>query len=407
MPIRESIFRPKKGEFPVERIVIGLPGYVIKKVVSVRPAILEVAWTGQPSCPDCGAHHLRTKDSFWRKLKSICLHDRPSTLIVRCHKYTCLNCGRYFNTRLPGVKLWGRATELLKKSVFSAYNKGCSNKDIAQDNQIGVATVERYYHQMIVHKEGHFRTKVCPRVLGIDEHRFTRRHGFVTTFCDLQKRKIVDIALGKDNARLYNFLRSLKGRERVRIVCIDMNSAYRSLVRQWFPNAVIVSDRFHVIRLVQHHMAKVCKLLDEEHVAYGRGRLLRLLMTRRDRLRPEHLKKLEQYFEKQPALQAVYEFCHDLNDLLRLKGQNKQDCRHSIRNLLGRLKQLRQSPFKAMRTLGRTLTCWQEEVARMFRFTRNNGITEGFHRKMKLIQRRAYGFRNFENYRLRVRVLCG
>ncbi|WP_278043961.1 transposase [Legionella nagasakiensis] len=39
-------------------------------------------------------------------------------------------------------------------------------------------------------------------------------------------------------------------------------------------------------------------------------------------------------------------------------------------------------------------------------FTINNGITEGFHRKMKLIQRRAYGFRNFENYRLRVKVLC-
>ncbi|QBS11512.1 hypothetical protein E4T54_01450 [Legionella geestiana] len=36
----------------------------------------------------------------------------------------------------------------------------------------------------------------------------------------------------------------------------------------------------------------------------------------------------------------------------------------------------------------------------------SNGITEGFHRKMKLIQRRAYGFRNFENYRTRVRVLC-
>ncbi len=37
----------------------------------------------------------------------------------------------------------------------------------------------------------------------------------------------------------------------------------------------------------------------------------------------------------------------------------------------------------------------------------SNGITKGFHRKMKLIQRRAYGFRNFENYRLRVIVLCG
>jgi hypothetical protein len=38
----------------------------------------------------------------------------------------------------------------------------------------------------------------------------------------------------------------------------------------------------------------------------------------------------------------------------------------------------------------------------MWRFTRNNGITEGFHDKMELINRQAYGFRNFENYRLRV-----
>ena len=41
------------------------------------------------------------------------------------------------------------------------------------------------------------------------------------------------------------------------------------------------------------------------------------------------------------------------------------------------------------------------------RFTKNNRITEGFHRKMKLIQRRAYGYRNFKNYRLRVLVECG
>ncbi|MGL5742571.1 MAG: transposase, partial [Legionella sp.] len=43
----------------------------------------------------------------------------------------------------------------------------------------------------------------------------------------------------------------------------------------------------------------------------------------------------------------------------------------------------------------------------MWRFSKSNGITEGFHRKMKLIQRRAYGFRKFENYRVHVKVLCG
>jgi len=46
------------------------------------------------------------------------------------------------------------------------------------------------------------------------------------------------------------------------------------------------------------------------------------------------------------------------------------------------------------------------EIARMWHFTRNNGIAEGFHNKMKIISRHAYGFRNFENYRLRVQVSC-
>jgi hypothetical protein len=37
----------------------------------------------------------------------------------------------------------------------------------------------------------------------------------------------------------------------------------------------------------------------------------------------------------------------------------------------------------------------------MWRFTKNNGITEGLHNKMEMLSRRAFGFRNFENYRMR------
>jgi transposase len=42
-----------------------------------------------------------------------------------------------------------------------------------------------------------------------------------------------------------------------------------------------------------------------------------------------------------------------------------------------------------------------EPIACTWRLARNNGITEGFPRKLKLIQLSAYGFRNFENYRPR------
>ena len=49
----------------------------------------------------------------------------------------------------------------------------------------------------------------------------------------------------------------------------------------------------------------------------------------------------------------------------------------------------------------------QQPIVAMWRFSKSNGITEGFHNKMEMISRRAYGFRNFENYRLRVLTHCG
>ena len=133
--------------------------------------------------------------------------------------------------------------------------------------------------------------------------------------------------------------------------------------------------------------------------------MMRLLLTRRYRLTDSKKERLRTYFAGRPDVESLYEFLHETVDLLRVRAQCVDSCRSYVAELLNKIDQLRKTPFAPLRTLGKTLHNWREEVARMFRFTRNNGITEGFHRKMKLIQRRAYGFRNFENYRLRVRVL--
>ncbi len=68
--------------------------------------------------------------------------------------------------------------------------------------------------------------------------------------------------------------------------------------------------------------------------------------------------------------------------------------------------QLRESGLAQLMQLGETLYNWKNEIALMWRFTRNNSMTEGFHTKMEPINRQAYGFRNFNNYRMRVKVLC-
>jgi transposase len=78
-----------------------------------------------------------------------------------------------------------------------------------------------------------------------------------------------------------------------------------------------------------------------------------------------------------------------------------------IPQLIELIETLKASGFKSLVTLVKTLANWDEAIVCMWRFSKSNGITEGFHRKMKLIQRRAYGFKNFDNYRLRVIAECG
>jgi len=98
--------------------------------------------------------------------------------------------------------------------------------------------------------------------LGIDEHFFTRRKGFATTFCDLKNHTIYDVVPVRSEPALETFLERLEGKERVRIVCIDLSSTYRALVRKQFPHAQIVADRFHVIRLVNQHFLSCWREID-------------------------------------------------------------------------------------------------------------------------------------------------
>ena len=87
---------------------------------------------------------------------------------------------------------------------------------------------------------------------------------FATTFCDLSKHRIFDIAKGRSATDLLPFLEQLPGRERVKVACIDLSIIYRNIIKKYFPKALIVADRFHVVRLVEHAFMKTCHSINTE-----------------------------------------------------------------------------------------------------------------------------------------------
>jgi transposase len=329
---------------------------------------------------------------------------RHCRLHVRARKWLCLDCARQFRQRLPGALPSQRATEPFREAIFRQHLDGINRSRLGRRESIGAATVERYFLHGLQRQFAQRHSLRCPSVLGIDEHFFTRRKGFATTFCDLKNHTIYDVVLGRSEASLEAYLQRLEGKERVRIVCMDLSSTYRAVVRRHFPKARIVADRFHVIRLINQQFLACWRQIDP--VASKHRGLLSLMRRHRHNLKPEQRPRLAAYLAEHPAMEAIYRFKQRLCYLLLKKHKTRLQCRHLAHRLLTAIAELKAAGLAEMVQLGNTLEAWSAEIACMWRFTRNNGITEGFHNKMETISRVAYGFRNFENYRRRVKVLC-
>jgi transposase len=387
---------------------IGLKGYDPLQDRQSIPSALHV----QPEpgiapkcCPHCGGTRLLSKGRYQRKVRHLDCFKEPTRLIVHTRRFRCVSCSRSFIPRLPGVLPGRHSSEPFREEIYRQHHDGICAKTLAARQSLGQATVARIYHQFTIRKAAERLSLDCPRYLGIDEHTLHQSQRFCTTFCDLKNRRIFDVQPGKSEADLVGFLRKLKGRERVKVVCIDLSSPYRSLIRRYFPKARIVADRFHVVRVVQHHFMRLARLLAAD-LKNHRGNLAALRKAP-ERLDERQRARLDKLFAAHPILETLHREMHQLRQLMNHKLQSRKQCKEHINRLLATIQSLRANQAAPLQTLAATLEDWIEPIACMWRFARNNGITEGFHRKMKLIQRRAYGFRNFENYRLRVIAQCG
>jgi hypothetical protein len=160
------------------------------------------------------------------------------------------------------LSAFARATEAYRLEVFEAHEGGVSQRRLTTIHRIGSATVERWYQSYVKQRVSELSGRTCPQVLGIDEHVFSRKQGYATTLVDLKNHKVFDVVLGRSEPSLRRYLSRLQGREHVKVVVMDLSETYRQIVRKYFPNAQIVADRFHVVRLVNQHFLKLWQQQD-------------------------------------------------------------------------------------------------------------------------------------------------
>lgn len=386
--------------------IIGLPDFKIISYKGVKTIEIEAEYTGKRACPHCQSQRLRKKDTLSRTFKHHTIGINKSILIMKTYKFLCRDCGRYFNERFNGINPYQRFTEPFKEQVGLRHHHGTSKRVTASDLGIGEATVERYYHRYLTLQSIETKNASCPKILGIDEKHFTKKQGYMTTLVNLKKHKIFDITLGRSEASLKDYILKIPDRDNCRVILMDLSNTFRNLAHKYFKNAIVVADRFHVVRLINHHFLKTWSLLDPE----GKKSKGLISMMRRhewSQFNPKSKERLMKYLDENPAIKVVYEFKQELMKLILSRVHSRREAQPLVERFLETLKSLQESPFAPMATLGTTLFEWKNEIARMWRFSKTNSITEGLHRRIDEILNRAYGMRNFNNFRIRVKAYAG
>ena len=213
---------------PKFNTILNLPGFSIKKVSGYQPLLLDIQYNRLPRCGHCESKRVRKKDSFMRTVKHETVGHRRTLLRFKAYKLYWHQCQRYSNQRFPGIGKYQRATERLKVQIYQQHTLGVSQKDLSHQFVLGTATIERWYQRQYELEDRESMNRLCPTVLGIDEHFFSRKQGFATTLCDLRKNKIFDIVKGRSEKDLAEYLQNLPGKERVKVIKMnnDVTAGY-------------------------------------------------------------------------------------------------------------------------------------------------------------------------------------
>jgi transposase len=165
-----------------------------------------------------------------------------------------------------------------------------------------------------------------------------------------------------------------------------MWGGFQKVIKEAFPNALIVIDRFHVMKLVNKSLNKIRLLLELKGL---KNRCL-LLKNRTD-LTEEEEPELERLLKHSPCLAIAYELKEELRDIYETSTTVKMGLRRFQKWLI--------SARCFFHQTAETLEKYTQEICHYFIQKTTSAVMEGINNKIKLIIRQSYGFNTFDSLR--------
>ena len=348
-------------------------------------------------CPGCGSLKISCHaKGRYRLKKHGHFQEKLIYLKIKRDRLICLECRKVFSEELPEIKRYSRVSDNFTKQSLNYLAKNSFN-EVGAVNQIGYQALKNSLYDNVdpfklLDEKIKLLSKLDEIFLGLDGQSF-RGLDMVLTITEVRLRELLTILPSEQRIDLERFLKRLSPeiRAKVKGVAMDMTNKHWKLIYDYFPNALIVIDHYHVVSCALMHLQKIRTTLQQaRRMAIP---IKKELNKNREDLTKSDKDKMNKYFSLFPELLEAYLAKEKVRLLYRTTKYD--EAKDKIEILIS---ELRNSKEDELKELGRTLTHWKQEILNYFSCRITNAYTEGLHTKCKLIKRKSFGFRNVETY---------
>jgi transposase len=317
---------------------------------------------------------------------------------IECHR-----CGCVRQDRIDFADPKKRHTHAFRRYALDLC-RHMTIQDVAQHLGVSWDTIKEMQKDHLERRYGKPRLKHL-EFLAIDEISIGKRpQRYLTVVLDWMTGVIVYVGDGKGSDALKPFWRRLRGSHaRIKGVAIDMSAAYIEAVSKNLPNAKIVFDRFHVVKLFNEKLSNLRRDLQRDAELAQEKEVLKgtrwLLLKRPDNLNDEknERQRLDEALKLNEPLATAYYMKEDLCTFW--EAPTKKEARKQLDDWIRRANA---SGINMLMKFAKTLAGHRSGLLAYYDFPLSTGPLEGTNNKIRTLQRQSYGFRDQRFFKLKL-----
>lgn len=381
--------------------LLGLPGYFVKDIKIERDKIfLAVERQGYPVCPRCGKrYHEAPKDNRIQVVEDLSVFGKRCYIQLWKFRIEC-GCGYNGTELIEWLSRYERVTVRYQKWIY-AFCKRMTGIDVARIFGISKHTVYRLDNEGI-EKELTEQKPIKPKRISIDEISRKKGHHYATIISAPNERKVLDVVKGRKMVDLVPFFegKGVKWCKRIESVTMDAWLAYRKAIKKYCENAIICFDHFHLAQYFSKAIDKlrvneVRKVDKDEKEIYKGTRWL--LLKRPEKLSEDQKGKLDRLLDLNKNLYKAYILRDEFRQVFDGPSAHSRLIRLTL--WIQKAKAARISQITGFANL---IEKWESFIRNSLREDCSNSFAEGINTKVRVIQRMAYGYKDFEYLRLKI-----